>query len=252
METNINYTVVGGFVLILSAAIVLAVIWLSAGLSMESYSTYKVYMKESVSGLTIDSAVEFNGVSIGTVSSIEISKRDPQLVELLLKIKSSTPVSQGTRAMLNSRGLTGITYIALQDKGADRRPLRILPGEVYAVINTSPSLYMRIDTALGQFSENFRRISLAIESLLNKENLQLFKGILQNTEIVTKQFIPLMQTSMDTLNVMNTQTLPLTNQTISTIGTLSHQLQLLTDELKANPSMILRGKAAPALGPGEQ
>src|SRR6185295_2506290 len=203
METNINYTVVGGFVLILSAAIVLAVIWLSAGLSMESYSTYKVYMKESVSGLTIDSAVEFNGVSIGTVSSIEISKRDPQLVELLLKIKSSTPVSQGTRAMLNSRGLTGITYIALQDKGADRRPLRILPGEVYAVINTSPSIYMRIDTALGQFSENFRRISLAIESLLNKENLQLFKGILQNTEIVTKQFIPLMQTSMDTLNVMN-------------------------------------------------
>lgn len=251
METNVNYTIVGLFVIVLTTVIVLTIIWLSSGLSAESYSTYKVYMKESVSGLSIDSAVEFNGVNVGTVTSIEISKKDPQLVELLLKIKHSTPVSQGTRAMLNSRGLTGITYIALQDKGADRRHLPILPGETYAVINTSPSLYLRIDTALGQFSTNFHRISLAIESLLNKENLQLLKAILRNTEIATKELTPFMHSGIDTLNVVTNQTLPLTNEVIGTIGIVTQNLQTLTDELKENPAVLLRGKAVPALGPGE-
>ena len=45
METNVNYSIVGAFVIVLTAAIVVAIIWLSAGLSFEGYTTYKIYME---------------------------------------------------------------------------------------------------------------------------------------------------------------------------------------------------------------
>src|SRR4051812_27784006 len=107
MDTKVNYTTVGIFVITLVAFIVLSIIWLSAGLGFQQYKIYKVYMAESVSGLSQDSAVEFNGVSVGTVKSINIDHANPQLVTLLLNIQADTPISQGTKAMLNGRGLTG-------------------------------------------------------------------------------------------------------------------------------------------------
>src|SRR5476651_2573438 len=100
METNVNYTIIGLFVITIISFIILAIIWLSAGLSTENYSIYKVYMQESVSGLSPDSVVEYNGVNVGGVKSIELNRRNPQLVELLLKIKTNTPITRGTKAKL--------------------------------------------------------------------------------------------------------------------------------------------------------
>src|SRR5436190_24002712 len=103
METNVNYTVVGGFVIILMACFVVAIIWLSSGFSLEKDSTYMIYMQESVSGLAPDSAVEYNGVDVGSVKSVELNAKNPQLVEVMVQIKHNTPITQGTIATLSSR-----------------------------------------------------------------------------------------------------------------------------------------------------
>src|SRR5690348_12771960 len=100
MESKVSYTIVGAFVIILTSALILAIIWLSSGLSLETFTTYQLYMQESVSGLTQDSRVEFNGVEVGQVKSITLNQKNPQLVEVLLEVKSSTPVSAGTVATL--------------------------------------------------------------------------------------------------------------------------------------------------------
>src|SRR5690554_4942849 len=115
MDTNVNYTIVGIFVVSLVAAMVFGIIWLSAGFSSIQNTSYEIYMKESVAGLNVDSVVEFNGVNVGTVKKIEIDPIDPRLVYVLLSIKSTTPVSQGTKATLNTKGLTGVAYVALED-----------------------------------------------------------------------------------------------------------------------------------------
>ena len=74
METNVNYTLAGVFVISLITAIVIGVIWLSSGFgSGQDYALYNVFMNESVSGLSADGPVEFNGVNVGTVSAIKIS-----------------------------------------------------------------------------------------------------------------------------------------------------------------------------------
>ena len=135
METNVNYTLAGVFVISLITAIVIGVIWLSSGFgSGQDYALYNVFMNESVSGLSADGPVEFNGVNVGTVSAIKISHKNPKLVELLLKIKNDTPVTVATRAKFGVRALSGIGYILLEDKGTNMRPLTKQKNQAYPVI----------------------------------------------------------------------------------------------------------------------
>src|SRR5687768_5039057 len=99
MDIDKNQVIAGAFVMSLTIVIILAIVWLSSGFSFGEYTTYKVYMQESVGGLSVDAMVEFNGVNVGRVKQVMISHQNPRLVEVLLSVKKDTPVSQGTRAM---------------------------------------------------------------------------------------------------------------------------------------------------------
>jgi phospholipid/cholesterol/gamma-HCH transport system substrate-binding protein len=272
METNINYTIVGAFVIVLVSLTILGIIWLSSGFSFQHYSTYLLYMQESVSGLNIDSPVEFNGVNVGTVSAIQLNHKNPQLVEVILQVNSTTPVTQGTVATLTSRGVTGITYVALKDRSTDLRPLIAMPGSPYPVIKTAPSFFTRIDTALNQLAANFQQVTQSIQTLLDKDNQQSIKNILsnmqdvtntlaannekmtmiiQNTSRASQQFSPLIQSSATTMRLLETQTLPETYRLLSNLNDVARNLTQVSAELKQNPAMLIRGAAAPQLGPGE-
>lgn len=272
METNINYTIVGAFVISLTAALILAIVWLSSGFSFELYSKYLIYMQESVTGLNIDSAVEYNGVSVGTVDSIELNRKNPQLVEVLVSIKTATPITHGTVAMLSSKGITGITYIALQDKSTDLRPLVALKGQPYPVIRTIPSIFTRLDTALSQLSKSFRNLSETFQSVFDKQTQQAIKNtfinlnrvtstlavnsqklgiILDNTSKASQQFSPLVQSSMGAVRTLETQTLPETYQLLNNLNDTVRTLSEVSEQLKSNPSILIRGQAPAVLGPGE-
>lgn len=272
METNINYAAVGGFMIALITAIVLGIIWLSSGFNFQQYTTYKIYMQEAVSGLSIDSPVEFNGVSVGNVKSIELDQNDPQHVELLISVKDQTPISQGTIATLQTRGITGVTYISLRDKSDKFEPIEIQKGQKYPVIRTGPSIFLRIDTALSNLSENLHDVTIAIQQLLDKENQRNIKDILsnlerisgslannsqrmarilENTERASNQFSPLIRSTTNTMRMLELQTMPATYHLIANLNNLTRSLSEISVELKQNPSMILRGVQRTPYGPGE-
>ncbi|HSW68908.1 MAG TPA: MlaD family protein [Gammaproteobacteria bacterium] len=266
MDTKVNYALVGIFVISLVAAIVLSIIWLSSGLSVEEYSTYQVNMQEAVTGLSIDATVEYNGVNVGSVKSISINKEDPRCVLLLLNIHDNTPITYGTVATLATRGLTGITYIALKDKGEDLRPLRKLEGQQYPIIKTAPSLLLQLNTGLQKLTESLSQVSTTFKNLFDQQNLSSIKeilinmriisaniaannaklnSILENTSIASKRFPGMMQT-------LEMQTLPETNRIINNLNALTDNLMGLSLELKNNPSLLIRGKQPRTLGPGEK
>lgn len=259
MDTDVNYTLVGAFVIGLFAVLILGIIWLSSGFTIQTYSTYKIYMQESVSGLNVNAPVEYNGVNVGTVTSITLNRSNPHLVELLLQIKTDTPVTEGTTATLDTKGITGIAFVALKDIGNQLTPLKAENGETYPVIKTTPSLFLRLDTALSKLTSSLSNVSNSIQSVLDEDNLRSIKhtlshldtvtgalaantqqliNILNNTSKASQQFGPTMQ-------ILNTQTLPSTNSAIS-------HLNGVTRDLSDNPSMLIRGTSPQPLGPGEQ
>ena len=250
----------------------LSIIWLSSGFSTDRFTTYKVYMTESVSGLSLDSPVEYNGVNVGEVKSIELNQKNPQLVELLLAIKTSTPITQGTLATLNVKGLTGIAFIALQDKGTNTSPLVAAKDQDYPVIQTSPSFFLRLDSAITKLTGSLHQVSDSIRTLLDQENLRSIKetllnlrqitgtlagsskqinAILQNTSDASRQFMPMMRSGNHAMEVFSTQTLPNANAAVADFSTIGGNLSAVSKELKDNPSVIIRGNAPRPLGPGE-
>lgn len=247
METNVNYTLAGIFVVSLITAIVIGVIWLSSGFrSNQDYALYNVFMNESVSGLSTEGPVEFNGVNVGTVSAIKISRTNPKLVELLLKIKNDTPVTVATRAKFGVRALSGIGYILLEDKGTNMRPLTKQKNQEYPVIETVPSLLVRLDTTLTELSSSFRELSRSMQSLLDKDNLRSVRQILSETNTT-------LSATKSTFQLLETRTIPLANQTISSLDMVTRDLSAIASEIRQNPAVLIRGKASQALlGPGEK
>ncbi len=187
MEEKINYTVVGIFVLVLGAALIGGVLWLSSGKSYRTvYDTYLTYMKESVSGLNLNAPVRYRGVEVGRVMKITLAPDNVEQVQLTLGIEHGTPVKADTIALLQSHGLTGLTFIELTGGSRDAPELKKQPGEAYPVIKTGLSLMTRLDTSVTAVLANLNLTSENLNSLLNEENRRAIKHTLADIEILSR------------------------------------------------------------------
>ncbi|MBW2328303.1 MAG: MCE family protein, partial [Deltaproteobacteria bacterium] len=185
MESRINYTIVGLFVVLLSAGLITFAYWLGKHGGKQEYDQYLVYMSESVAGLSTDASVKYRGVDVGTVDHMDINPQNSEEVELLLRIKHGTPIKVDTKAKLKSFGITGLTFIELTGGGKDA-PLLKKTGDAIPVIPAIPSTFAQIDEALKELTE---KSSLALEKfdqLLSKENLDNIAVILSETKMLAK------------------------------------------------------------------
>lgn len=207
-------------------------------------------MQDSVSGLSIDSPVEYNGVNVGSVKSVSLNSTNPHLVDVLLNIKSDTPITQGTTATLTTRGVTGIAFIALKDKSTSITPLEVLPGEKYPVIQTAPSLLTRLDTALSRLSDNIQIVTKSIQQLLNQRNLNAIQATLINVEKITNKIVAnsgKFDEIFNNTNRASQQFIPL----LSNLDNVTRTINAVVADIKDNPSILIRGTAPLPLGPGE-
>ncbi len=171
METKVNYTIVGIFVLVFSMALIAGVIWLGAGAEYrKSYNDYLVYMNESVAGLNLNAPVRYRGVSIGRVKEISIAPDKQESVRLLLEIESGIAIRENTVATLRSQGLTGIASIELSGGDAQSPILEAKNGEKYPVIRSAPSLMTRLDTAITPILTSLNESIGRLNDTLNEKN----------------------------------------------------------------------------------
>lgn len=186
MEDKVNYTIVGIFVLVLSAALIGGVLWLSSGKSYRTvYDTYQTYMNESVSGLNLNAPVRYRGVEVGRVQKITLAPDNVEQVQLTLGIEHGTPVKTDTVALLQTHGLTGLTFVELSGGSRDAPALKAKNGSAFPVIKAGPSLMTRLDTSVTALLSNFNRSSKNINALLDEGNRQAIKNSLNDIRILT-------------------------------------------------------------------
>lgn len=185
MESKINYTIVGLFVVILTAALLSLTFWLTRQYGQQTYDTYYVHLSESVAGLNIDAAVKYRGVDVGSVVSIGLKADNPEVVELLLKIKHDIPIKTDTTAALNFYGITGLAYIELQ--GIDKlAALLKRVNDTIPVIPSRPSTLKRIDQSLSQFAEKSIETLENINRVLGDKNINNFELLLFESKELVK------------------------------------------------------------------
>ncbi len=187
MENKVNLAAVGAFVLLLGAALIAGVLWLSSGKSYrKAYDTYVVYMTESVSGLSVDAPVRYRGVEVGAVRRIALAPGNVEQVELMLDIERGTPVKRDTVAVLRTQGLTGIGHIELSGGSRASPPLERQPDDPYPVIRAGPSLMVRLDAALSALLQNVNRSSESFNALLDEDNRRSLAKTLAHLEVLSR------------------------------------------------------------------
>ena len=186
MEEKVNFTLVGLFVLLLVTALMGGVLWFSSGKSYRTvYDVYQTYMKESVAGLNLNAPVRYRGVEVGRVQKITLAPDNVEQVQLTLNIEHGTPIKVDTVALLQTHGLTGLTFIELTGGSRDAAPLKKLGSEEFPVIKTGPSLMTRLDVSVTALLTNLNRTSDNINALLNEDNRRAIGHTLADIEILS-------------------------------------------------------------------
>lgn len=184
MYSKVNYTIVGLFVLLFGIAMVWFAFWLAKYGLDEEFDTYRLEMKESIAGLSIDSNVKLHGVNVGTVSNIRINPENIEIVEILVKIKQGIPIKEDMVAQTKMFGVTGLLSIEID--GGTNSAKTLVPTEEYIpLIQTKPSLLWTLSNSLGGLSEKLETLLAQSEKLLSDHNVETLGNILDNTEKIT-------------------------------------------------------------------
>lgn len=178
---------VGAFVLLLSAILIAAVLWLASGGALQKkYDLYLAVVEESVAGLNLNAPVKYNGVDVGKVKRIQLDPNNPERVRLIFAIEAGTPIKVDTVAVLKTQGLTGIAYVELDGGANDAAPLVASEQQKYPEIKTKPSLSTRLENILTTVLAKLDNTSSTIDSLLSVENREAFKSTLADIAIISK------------------------------------------------------------------
>lgn len=286
MEAKTNYTFVGTMVVLLIAGLIITSLWLSIGFDRKSYRSYGVYMHEAVSGLMESSLIKYNGVKVGYVDKIMLNQANPQEVFLKLRITTETPITVSTRATLISQGITGNTYLGLTAETPDLTPLIAKPGEPYPVIPYKPSFLNQLETTLNDISKRLKGILTpqneahfgetlthlaSVTQVVAKNNAHIDKSLRELPTLITafeqtlkrfsamagdvssagKQVSYTMKTGQRSVDALTQQALPPAVVLLHRLDNTARNLEQLSNELRTNPTVLIRGHTPPKPGPGE-
>ncbi|MFA7618141.1 MAG: MlaD family protein [Thiohalomonadaceae bacterium] len=285
MDTRLNYIFIGLFVLVLGAAFIFGVLWLSTGDVRVSYQRYLVYTSESVSGLSIDSAVRYRGVHVGHVAAMGFAPGDPSRVRLVLEIREGTPVKADTVATLEIQGLTGLMSINLTGGSAAAAPPPT-GAEGLPVIRSRPSTFAQLEEKVIVLLDRITLASERLGALLDEPNRSALTRTLAQLEQLTQsvraasdgvpQLVAQMRDSAAGIEAMAGQigsasvsmrrevelsgrelrrfmgdTLPEAGAVVEELRETASNLRRASEIIERDPSVLLYGGPTPAAGPGE-
>jgi phospholipid/cholesterol/gamma-HCH transport system substrate-binding protein len=179
MENRAHALAAGLFTLLLGLGVVAVAAWF--GGDTVQMTNYLMVSKHAVSGLNVQAPVRFRGVTVGKVVSIGFNPLEPQTIQVEISVRSDTPLTQGTFAQLGSQGVTGLSYVMLDDDG--KKPGQLVgEGDELARINVRPS-FMDTITGSGQdMIENFGEVARRVNVLLGDDNQKHLISAMRNLD----------------------------------------------------------------------
>lgn len=121
MESKAHAFAAGLFTLLLGAAALLAAMWLSGETYEKVY--YVLESQYPITGLNEQAVVRFRGVDVGRVSEISFDRGKQRVILIKIGVQADTPITRSTYAEVRPQGVTGISYIMLNDTGESAEPL---------------------------------------------------------------------------------------------------------------------------------
>ena len=183
MEDRSYALQVGIFTLVLLAAAILAAIWIARDRS--GLQPYELATAISVSGLSRQSTVRYQGVPVGKVLSLDLNPQRPGEVRIRIGVSPATPLTESTWAELGMHGVTGLVHVELRDDGASNKRLVSTPGHV-AVIPLRAGLFEKLQQRGDAIMANVEQATQQVGRLLSEQNVQTLMVALRNAAAMSQ------------------------------------------------------------------
>lgn len=167
MENKAYAFAAGIFTLLLCASLILIAMWMTG--ETEERDLFVLESRYPVTGLYLQAPVRFRGVDAGKVETIDLDPKDPRLILVRILVRTGTPITKGTYAQLGTQGVTGLSYVILDDDGS--RPERILAEAAEANrIPVRQSFLDEFATSGQELVSDVNRVARRLNGLLSDEN----------------------------------------------------------------------------------
>ena len=177
MENKSHAIAAGAFVLGLVAVLVALVVWLTRDDTVRNI--YELSTRDPVSGLQPQAMVRYRGIAVGRVSSIDFDPKVKGNVRVRISVDERVPLTTSTFATLSYQGVTGLAFIALDDKGESQvslQPDNANPPRIPLKPSLLAQLQDRGEVIIGRVEEVTKKVNL----LLGEDNQQRIADALEN------------------------------------------------------------------------
>ncbi len=211
METRANYVLIGAFALAGFIGLLGFVLAFSKVQFDQQYATYQVRF-DSVAGLSQAADVRFAGLPVGRVTDISLAPEQDGTVRVVLQVERDTPVRADSEAVVDSSGITGVSYVTLTAGSADAPLINDRDGtpRLEAGRSTLQSLTEGAPRVLGEAL----RVVEQVNELLGEANRTRVETILTNLETTSGE----LSRALDNFSGF-TDTVAAATQTFATLAT---------------------------------
>lgn len=290
---NRAYTLIAGlFALLLGVGLLAAFWWL--GNAHTPQNTYFMTSSKPVSGLNKRAAVRFRGVDVGHVESIDSARilcgnikqankpeicghlniNEPLNIVVKISVDETLQLSKSSHGYLAGQGLTGLSYIELDDTGGDRTPLGNQPmelkeSEMAGMLTSGKKVVANVE----EIAINANKLITSLNMVLDDKGRQRISRLLENLDNASTELQPLLRASTATMDAarpsftklntaldeiskigvtVNEETLPRLHQLTHQLNQDAVSLNRLINTLDEHPESVVFGKPAPRPGPAEK
>ncbi len=153
MENKSNAFLAGVFTLGLLAVVVIAVMWFRQDQTIRI--PYDLITRSTINGLNPQAAVKYRGLDVGKVESIKFDPNAAGQIIVRIMVNRDAPITETTYATLGFQGVTGLSYIQLDDQTLADTTGVVPPKS--APLRSSPEKVAKIYMRPGFFEELERR-----------------------------------------------------------------------------------------------
>lgn len=206
-----------------------------------------------VDGLSPGSYVYLNGVKVGSVKSVELTKNDS--VRISMNIDLDTRIPKGSKALLKPMDLLGSKAVVIQK--SDRRHFVENGGEIEGnykegMMSTLKEEGEKMGGNLSESFDNFNRLLGRLNQVVDEPNRTDLNTTLDNMSETTSRMAKLFKNKerelnnsishahnfLQNLDTVSTRKRDEIQQTISNLEQTSRELKKLTNELNTTSSKL--------------
>ena len=228
MENKSHALAAGTFVLLMTAMLISAAVWLTR--DSRAMRVFELAGQVSLTGLQPQASVRYHGVPVGKVTGIGLDPQTKGQVLVTIAVDDQAPVSAATFATLGYQGVTGLAFVQLDDNN------EAAPAPLSGRIPIKPALMTKLTDQGERLLSQLEQSTKAFNQLLSPDN--------QKTLITAIDRIGAAAADLQQLSAQARQTFPeLTkngNDTLAIMKATSLRVGDSADEARASARAFRR------------